>query len=94
MHLGTVVAPPVWLGAIAAPRQEERSAASRRGPSSELLAMTTTLLKLLNRPFRIEILVWYGLTFVLAGLVVWDTRTLARPHYAELNAHDPLSVAL
>jgi hypothetical protein len=41
------------------------------GPEQrELLAMTTTLLKLLNGPFRIEILVWYELTIMLAGIVV------------------------
>jgi hypothetical protein len=113
-HLGAVVAPLVWLGAITALAETavaERARAVGRllvpiavvGASfsvftfsidgyvfkiladawarasgteqRELLAITTTLLKLLNGPFRIEILVSYGLTFVLAGLVVClDTR--------------------
>jgi hypothetical protein len=50
-------------------------AASSGAEQASLLPMTDTLLKLLNGPFRIEIMVWYGLTFMLAGmLVAFDGR--------------------
>jgi Bacterial protein of unknown function (DUF899) len=109
MHVGTVVAPLVWLGAIAALAGTAVGGRARAvgrlllpigvvgatfsvftfsidgyvfkiladawavasgTEQRELLAMTTTLLKLLTGPFRIEILVWYGLTIMLAGIVV------------------------
>ena len=45
--------------------------AGAAGPEkAALVTMTDTLLKLLNGPFRVEIMVWYGLTFLLAGIVV------------------------
>jgi hypothetical protein len=109
IHLGTLVAPLVWVCAFSALAGSVTSGAARAigrllvpiatlgavfsvftfsidGYVFKMVADTwatssgeeqaqaalilTMLLKLLNGPFRIEIMIWYGLTFMLAGLVV------------------------
>lgn len=53
-------------------------AAASGAERAELLLILNMMLKLLNGPFRVEILVWYGLTFFLAGLVVSLDRRFPR----------------
>lgn len=53
-------------------------AAASGSERAELLLILNVMLKLLNGPFRVEILVWYGLTFFLAGLVVSLERRFPR----------------